>query len=234
MIIEKLKRYIFCFFKVILPRPVKNKLIYFGRSAGIITGKTKDYEIWLIIQLMLHLIKPKTLIEFGSGRSTNYLGEYSFKHSADLISFEQYLFYTCKINLGMKLLFLPWGFVKHIPLKNGWYDVSRVKKLLSKVNNIDFLFYDGPARITSEDRSSAAFYEYVVPKMRAVKMVVVDDVNRDQEDRVASYLTNEFGLKRFNLKSVNDNILAILLSKDCLKAVDELPASLRDLLKEVK
>lgn len=239
--IRRLKKYLwegpYRFFKIVLPKPVKKKLVYsavyIGHSVGIITGKTKNYELWLIIQFLLYSIRPLTLVEFGAGRSTNYLAEYAFKYGARLLSFEQHLFYAYKINLGLKLLFLPWGAVKYAPLKNGWYDVRCVQKSLSQFDNIEFLFYDGPTRITSEDRSSENFYKYIVPKLGKVKMVVIDDVHRDQENRVASYLAKNLGLKRFDLKSINTNILSILLSEDYVKEIERLPASLRNLFKEV-
>jgi len=91
-------------------------LLYTGHSMGLISWATKSYEVWLILQNLLYLVKPETLVEFGSGRSTHYLAEYALKNSAKLLSFEQHLYYCLKVNLGLKFSFLPSGLVKYAPI----------------------------------------------------------------------------------------------------------------------
>ena len=76
---------------------------FVDHSTGLLTWETKSYEIWLVLQNLLYLLKPKTLLEFGSGRSTNYLAEYALKFGAKFISIEEHFYYCLKVNLTLKL-----------------------------------------------------------------------------------------------------------------------------------
>lgn len=202
-----------------------------AHACGLYTWPTKSYEVWMLLQALLYLIQPNTLIEFGAGRSTFYLSEYAFKFRKKLVSFEQHFYYFIKLNLGLKFSMLPSGFVKHVPVKNGWYDLDAVKKSLRGITNIDFLFYDGPATPSFGDRSAEQFYTHILPLLKEVKFIIVDDVHRAKEDAIAAHLVNTLNLKRYNIDSKsNDTTLALLLDPECDKKIALLPLYIREFL----
>jgi len=199
-------------------------------ASGFHNWETKNYETWLLLQNLLYITRPRTLVEFGSGRSTGYLAEYAFKYGAKLFSFEQHLYYFLRVRLGLVFSFLPAHYVKYVPIKDGWYDVRRVERHLAAVGDIEFFFYDGPTTENSGRRSSEKFYQYVVPLLNKVRMVIVDDVHRPDEERVAHFLAQKFRLKRFNITSTSTNTLAIMLAEPYADRVHDLPVFLKDLL----
>jgi hypothetical protein len=204
---------------------------YKRHSIGLVTWSTKSYEKWLILQNLLYLTRPAQLVELGAGRSTYYLAEYALKFSAKVVSIEQHLYYCLKINTALKLSFLPAGIVKYAPIRGDWYDVNRVKKYLLPFNNIDFLYVDGPTILSHGRRESRSFYNSIPPFLGKVKMIMVDDVDREESNEMAGYLRKGFSLKRYDVKgSEGEPVLAILLDCDAAKKVSELPSYLRNLL----
>ena len=209
-------------------------LLHTGHSVGLITWATKDYEIWLILQNLLYLAQPRTLLEFGSGRSTYYLAEYALKSSAKVLSIEQHLWYCLRVNFGLRFSFLPSGFVKYARVRAGWYNMRSVKKHLLSLGNIDFLFVDGPTGLSYGKRNSESFYDCVIPHLVDVKMIVIDDVQKGECEDMARRLVQSFKLKRYDVKYSRNSILAFLLSSDVSERVPELPAYLRELLVTVE
>ncbi len=213
---------------------IRKKGAYIKHSVGLITWATKSYEVWLILQNLLYLTRPKKLVEFGSGRSTSYLAEYALKTGAELISIEQYFCYFLRVNLGLKLSFLPFGAVRYVPVRGDWYNVNAVKKYLSSFDGIDFLFIDGPTGLKAGNRDSEKFDDVVIPYLDNVKMIVIDDVQRKGCDSRANDLAERLRLRRYDIKYNNEvgDILAFLLSENASEKISELPAYLRILLKQ--
>jgi len=200
-------------------------------AIGLKTWPTKCYEFWLILQQLLYIVKPKTIVEFGSGRSTHYIAEYVHKFGGTFISFEQHLYYYFKFNIALSFLFLPWGFVRRVPLRGDWYDDRLIRKNLQGITNIEFLFYDGPAAIGKDRRDSKVFFSLIPPLLKDVKMIVVDDVHRPVEEMIAEHLKDTFCLKRYTIFSASDNTrIAILLNAQIAKKVELLPAYLQKCL----
>ena len=205
---------------------VKKKL----HQAGLYTWATKSYEVWLILQNLLYLTRPQALVEFGAGRSTNYLAEYAAKFSATLVSFEQNLPFCRKVNTCLKLSFLPSDAVKYAPIKKDWYDLDVVKKHLSELQDIDFLFLDGPVGFDEENRGSQKFYTEVVPYLKKLKLVVIDDVQYKECDEQANFLVKKFNMKRYDVGYNQTNTIAFLLSDHLSQDIHKLPAHLLALL----
>jgi hypothetical protein len=202
-------------------------------AVGLKTWPTKCYEFWLILQQLLYLVEPKTIVEFGSGQSTNYIAEYVHKFGGNYISFEQHLYYYLRFNIALSFLFLPWGFIRYAPLKGDWYNEKAIKKNLQDVKNIEFLFYDGPAELGKVRRDSKMFFKVIPPLLEKVKVIVVDDVHRNHENMIADYLKETYHLKRYNLFSASDNTrIGILLNEEAVKKVKLLPLFLQKLLEE--
>ncbi len=205
-------------------------LLHTGHSAGLIIWATKDYEIWLILQNLLYLAQPGTLVEFGSGRSTYYLAEYALKSSARVLSVEQHLSYCLRVNGGLKLSFLPSGVVKYVPIRGDWYDINKVRRYLLELGGIDFLFVDGPTGFSRGKRNSKSFYDCVVPYLRDIKIAVIDDVQKKECNDMAKYLVRNLKLRRYDIKYSRNSILAFLVNSDVSERVSDLPEYLRELL----
>ncbi len=187
-------------------------------AVGIYHWPTKSYEAWITLQNLLYLIKPRTMVELGAGRSSHYLSEYAFKNDAAYVSFEQHLFYYWKLRRGLKAAFLPNHHIKYAPLKQDWYSPRRVRQYLRNFESIEFLFYDGPATPSGGSRNSAAFEEIIFPLLNQVKMVLVDDVHRELENRIAGKLCRRFRLHRYDLFSCSDDTRMAFLFNDAANA----------------
>lgn len=145
--------------------------------------------------------QPKVIVEAGSGVSSIILSEVlkkegsTAKHYA-LDHLEQYA------NLTREKVLNPHSEVLFAPLKDyqiggkswKWYDVS----VLEKVDKIDMLVIDGP----TEDIQSLARYP-ALPLLKAKlsdkAIIILDDTNRKDEQRIIQLWQKEFGL---NAKSM--------------------------------
>jgi hypothetical protein len=80
-------------------------------------------------------------------------------------------------------------------------------------------------------RDSKAFFTTLLPLLKGVKMIIVDDVHRPPEDGIAEYLKEAFHLRRYNIHSVCDNtMIALLLDQGADQKVEFLPAYLKKCL----
>ena len=205
--------------------------LYYQHALGLKVWPTKCYEFWLILQQLLCLVKPQTIVELGAGRSTNYIAEYVHKFGGVFVSFEQHLYYYLKLNLAFKLSFLPRGLVRYAPLKGDWYEEQSIRKNLRAIKAIDFLFLDGPTTASRGQRDSKMFWEIMTPLLKDVKMIIVDDVHRPQEDALARRLEEMFHLKRYEMSSICDHTrIAILVAPDAAEKIKLLPDFLQKCL----
>lgn len=193
---------------------------------------TKSYEIWLILQNLLYLVRPQKLVEFGSGRSTSYLAEYAFKFGKKVLSIEDNRHFYKTIKLGLKLSFLPSDIVKYVPINEDWYDEYKVKEYLNTIKGFDFLFYDGPD-FASADRNSKKFYDLVIPALNNIKTIVIDDTHFKECDNQAKFLSLKFNLIRYDITYNKGNTLTFLLSRENVRKVQKIPSYLKNLLKLV-
>ncbi|MDZ4656177.1 MAG: hypothetical protein SH868_01225 [Bythopirellula sp.] len=203
-------------------------------SSGTLTWATKSYEVWLILQTELYLVQPRFMVEFGSGRSTNYLAEYAFKQGARLISIEEHAVYTKKANRVLSDSFLPDNLVHHIPVREDWYDPQQVEILLQPfAGKIDFLFLDGPSNVGPGERSSQAFAAYLLPKLAGLQLAVVDDVHRPECDAIARLLADTFGMTRHDVAYGKANLIAFLHTSTVAAKLEPLPDFLRQFMVQV-
>jgi hypothetical protein len=219
-ILERLSPYV----KPIMPNVALRKFHYFG----ITIFETKSYEIWLILQNLLYQIAPRKLLEFGAGRSTDFLAEYANKQKAEFLSIEESLVYCFRVKLALRCLFLQPNVVKHIPVRGSWYKEAALKKTLQAFDGFDFILIDGPSEYISGKRDSAMFYEHVMPRAGDLKLVVVDDVHRAHCAELARHIAREFDMKRYDISYLPrlGNVLAFLIGRKSAHAVDELPSPL--------
>jgi hypothetical protein len=194
---------------------------------------TKSYEVWLLLLNLLFLVKPKKILELGSGRSTNYLAEYAGKLNAELISIEHNWYYYIKVKSGLKLLFLDTEYLKYVPVYGDWYDIKKLDRFLSGYNNIEFLFIDGPTNTPDDIRDPDIFYAYMADKIKDIRMILIDDTHFELGKRAANRITSQFGLSRFEVEyfaGPHRNKLAILLDPVLITKLDDLPDYLGGML----
>ena len=211
-----------------------NKTGHLVRKATKTTlWSTKSFEVWLLLLNLLYLIKPGRILEFGSGRSTNYLAEYSEKFDAEFISIEHSWYYYMKVKAGLKLLFLKPKYLKYVPLDGVWYDIKKLDRFLSGYNKIDFLFIDGPINEPTEIRDPGIFYDYMTDKIKDVRMVLIDDTHCELGKQVAKRMTSVFKLVRYEVEysaGPYNNKLAVLLDRGSSGKINDLPLYLREML----
>jgi hypothetical protein len=175
----------------------------------------------------LFLARPEKILEFGSGRSTNYLAEYAEKMNVEFISIEHSWYYYMKVKTGLKLLFLDSEHVKYVPMDGDWYDIKKLDRFLAGYDNIDFLFVDGPNNLPDDVRDPQVFYDYVTGKLKNIRMVFIDDTHIELGKQLAKNMTSKFGLSRFDVEYTADpytNRLAILLDKNSSEIINYLPS----------
>ncbi|NET72234.1 MAG: class I SAM-dependent methyltransferase [Sphaerospermopsis sp. SIO1G2] len=138
--------------------------------------------------------KPKNILELGSGVST-IISSYCLKSIGDgcLISIDHDRDYGTKTEINLKLHSLdniariinaPLTLINIADQQYKWYDTSKIEE--EKLQSIDLLVIDGP----SCDRYPA------LPKLKNILsnnvIILVDDVNRNQEQQMVKMWLDEF------------------------------------------
>jgi len=197
---------------------------------------TKPFIFWLLLQNLLFLIEPKKILEFGSGRSTNYLSEYAFKNGAEFVSIEHNVYYYLKVKLGLKLSFLNPAHIKFVPLVGDWYKISKLNKFLEHYKNIELLFLDGPTNGTTQRRDPEIFYKYVLPRLEDIKIIFIDDTNWDFGEKTAEKIRKMLNLVRYDVKYKSgplDVKMTLLLNQSNIKKIKELPDYLKGIVNKI-
>lgn len=176
--------------------------------------KTTGDFFWIILQLLLHEVKPKCLLEFGSGRSSYYLAEYAKYSGATFLTFEQNRFFMYNLMLGFRMALLPaMAHLRHLPIsgKHGGYreDVfcRIVQEDLQNGQKADFIFVDGP--IGDEGRA-LRFFQPFESSFGNLKLAIVDDVHRPNSFEVAEWIKNKWSLNQYVFRYGRSGKMAIL------------------------
>ncbi|WGF89873.1 hypothetical protein [Marinivivus vitaminiproducens] len=219
----------------VLPRPARDAVLKAAHTRGLMPWATKGFEVWLIVQHLLLLLRPQAMVEFGSGRSTDYLAEYAHKSGCRLMSIEENWIYVAKVNLALRLLMTRTNVVRHVPVKGEWYDHARFDRLLDAFGPADFVFIDGP--VDREGRERAAIERHLdrLIDLAEVKLVLLDDTQRPEVKALALRIAERFGLVAYDLADTHKegNALTFLLAPGHTAALDALAPSLRALLEPV-
>ena len=152
---------------------------------------TKSYEIWMFLQTLLYKIKPVSLVEFGSGRSTNYLAEYALKNKAKFASIEQNKNYVKKTKKGLINSMLSDEFVHHVPIVNrySWFDTSKLDRIINF--KPEFILVDAPGGgLNKGSRNSKIGNAYILNLILNAKIVIVDDTHRESVFEASRAFTN--------------------------------------------
>ena len=150
------------------------------QGVGVQTWGTKSFEFWTLLAAALWIVRPHSLLELGSGRSTSYLGDYAQKEGAKLVSIEQNRGFARRVRVALRAGFVDPGCVHHVPVRGGWYDLDRVRSLAPRP--CDLLFVDGPTgeqeSLGSATRTDAAAVQWLLSVAAETRALVVDDLQR--------------------------------------------------------
>lgn len=134
----------------------------------------------------LEELRPRTVVEFGSGTSTYFLGKYAEKHDAKVVSLEHLEVYakeTRKLCEGLPV------YIRRVDLVNGVYQTSLPGR-------IDFALIDGPPGWTSEIYPGRRnTFRELWPSLNETYEVWLDDANREHEKDCLRLWSEEFPIE---------------------------------------
>lgn len=157
---------------------IKRVIKFISHRSGATQWPTKSFKIWLLIQNILNEFQPNKLIEFGSGRSTSFLAEFSEKENKKFLSIEQNLAFSKMVKKGLEIANLKADVVKHIAIKYDWYDINKLKKI--SLSSYDFILIDGPGGAFNKgDRNSKNGIDFIKSICNEGTILIFDDTQRD-------------------------------------------------------
>lgn len=205
--------------RAILPAGLRRRLydglMRFEFRRGWKIWPTKDFEFWVLLELLLLKARPHSIVEFGSGRSTFVLAGYAHKQRATLASIEDNPHFVRKVRAGLDGALLPSGYVHLAKISHDrWYDVRAVRRAIPKPP--DMLLIDGPyAAVSGGLRYSPVALTFYRECMATVRLLIVDDVDRKAEYDMAMELVASSSLtERYFIKDTGGAIACIAVPPD--------------------
>jgi predicted O-methyltransferase YrrM len=171
------------------------------QALGVQTWGTKSFEFWTLLAATLWIVRPQSILELGSGRSTSYLGDYAQKEGARFVSVEQNGRFARRVRFALRAGFVDPGSVHHVPVRGGWYDLDRVRAVAPRP--CDLLFVDGPVgeqeSIGAAKRSDEAAVSWLLELAAETQALVVDDLQRPDNVDLAGRLVAAAQVEPFYL-----------------------------------
>jgi hypothetical protein len=151
---------------------------HFLIRTGVFQWGTKSFEFWTLLMVLLALVRPKSIVELGSGRSTSYLTEYAMKEGIPFASIEQNRFYVARNKRGLRNSFLSDGYLHYVPIdEDGWYKVEKLNRVVDFP--CELLFVDGPTEYGAQgSRLTKRASKWLAAASATSKVLIVDDVHR--------------------------------------------------------
>lgn len=187
---------------------------------------TKSFEFWTLLMAMLQTLRPRGVVEFGSGRSSSYLGEYAMKTGARYVSIEESARFARRVRRALKLGLVDPAPIRIVPLRpDGWYDGAALETAIDFAP--DMLFIDGPTKAAGH-RSVARAMALHGKLLPGVRLLLVDDVHRrdvmDMHNSLAALMPGTATL--FMLYGAQPNLIALTLPEADGARVEALAAAL--------
>lgn len=187
---------------------------------------TKSFEFWVFLSALLNRVRPESLLEIGSGRSTIYLSEYASKEDKQYISIDENARWAALNNAIARFGSLESGYVNHVPLEaDGFFNERALRDLLP--TEPEFLFLDGPIGSRNSPRQVSLYRELA----RTARLVIVDDIQFptiypqvELFEREGSLRTVAYFQYRANKRYYN--YLAVLCEPRIAKLVEKLQSCL--------
>jgi hypothetical protein len=171
------------------------------QALGAQTWGTKSFEFWTLLAATLWLVRPRTILELGSGRSTSYLADYAQKEGAVLVSVEQNRRFAYRARLALRAGFVDARSIHYIPVQRGWYDLERVRRVAPRP--CELIFVDGPSgaeeSLGTARRDDARAIDWLKAIAAEARAVIVDDLQRPDNLAVADELIRSARLEPFYL-----------------------------------
>jgi len=141
-----------------------------------ISPKVHSFYTWI----RQNIPDGSTILEFGSGQTSNQLGEYykmySVENNRSWIGKYSTVTY---INAPIVNYINNDPFLQEFPMpNNGWYDIGAIKKGIPKKYNL--IIVDGPPGSNEQNAGRGGFYKYLDEFDITVPMIF-HDVNRQVE-----------------------------------------------------
>ena len=132
---------------------------------------TKSHEFWVFLGALLHCLKPESILELGSGRSSIYLSEYADKQKKKFVSIDSNEKWVEVHRFIARFGGLENDYFHLVSIDStGYYDESEVKDLITQPP--DFVYLDGP----NESRSGLMQHAYTLGFCEQADVIVIDDI----------------------------------------------------------
>ena len=159
-----------------------NSLINFTAPLPSTRGWAGSPDLLLTLAHIVKTIKPKLVVELGSGVSTVVIGKAGAKKIVSFDGSEEYAMQTRNLLKAHGVKSAEVRYSKLAPFKksNGWYDPNSFKDL----KKIELLLIDGPPGGDDKNGRHPAL-EVLLPKLASNVIVILDDANRPGERQLA-------------------------------------------------
>ena len=159
-----------------------NSLLKFTASLPATRGWAASPDLLLSISQLVKEQKPKLVVELGSGVSTLVVAKSGAKKVISFDGDDDYAEQTRTLIRQHGVRGVEVRLAPLMPYRGGanWYDPSKFKDL----KNIDLLIVDGPQGGDNSDARYPAL-EVLLKKLSAKAIVILDDVNRTGERKLA-------------------------------------------------
>lgn len=187
---------------------------------------TKSHEFWVFLAALLHRLKPESILEFGSGRSSIYLSEYASKQKKRFVSIDDNEKWVMVHRLIARCGGLENDFFHLVSLDSkGYYDESEVKNIISQPP--DFVYLDGP----NQDRSGLMQQVYTLGLCEQADVIVIDDIQwRSVYDQMETFRSRGKArtatIIRYEIPK-QTQYLCVLVCNDLQPVVDDLLRALK-------
>jgi predicted O-methyltransferase YrrM len=176
-------------------------------------------------------VRPRSILELGSGRSTSYIGDYAMKEGVQFVSIEQRAWWARRVWVALRFGLVDPSCVRHVPVRGDWYDVGRLDRLVPA--SCDMVFVDGPVGLQeslgSADRAGATAQRWLTPVIGGARILVVDDVHRPPNLALAEALAATASLTTLHLayspQPDRQNVVAVSVPAECSVRLREICAA---------
>lgn len=183
-------------------------------TAEVRIWATKGPHFWAFLAGLLVKIRPRSILEIGTGRSTTFLADYAFRSRIRLVAVEGSEVWYRKVTNDLRFMNINHEYVHHVPVvetipgQPPWYDLHAVQQLIGGIR-FDLVFVDGPE---GASRRSPSGQECIMAAAESARLIIVDDVQHRHNLLFFNKLAARFPDDGCFFYSYDRNILAIAAS----------------------
>jgi hypothetical protein len=186
---------------------------------------TKGISVWALLSAILIRTRPESILEFGGGRSTTFLADYSFRFKKRGVTIEESEVWRKKILNDLSFMQIQ-GYPVHLaPLSmdadRPWYDLDIVDRVVDGFA-FDLVFIDGPAYMPY--RNNLRGQSTIRAAAREARLVICDDVQQPDDLEFFMDLATRFPTEGKFFYQYNKNVIALAAApewssivKDCFE-----------------